>query len=346
MRLLNNKLAERKTVAEISLIGAETLMGRELGEVLDQHRPDITVKTFAASAEGNFGEKDGEPVYLEPLSAASVESDFALLFAGTAAGAEKTYELAKAASKKPALIDCTGLLESRPEARITAPLLQDSNQPESWLLVIAHPAATAIAMVLDRLSRYRKLRSAVINILEPASERGKGGISELHNQTTNLLAFKTLPKEVFDAQLSFNLLAQYGADAPLQLSTAEHRIERDLATLLSRLPNRAGIPMPSIRLVQAPVFHGYSLSVWIEFETDVNAEDLGESLATAQIEVRTPDQEVPTNVGAAAQSGLAAGDIRIDRNNPRAAWIWIAMDNLRVTAEAAAELLRAVENKL
>ena len=346
MRLLNNKLAERKTVAEISLIGAETLMGRELGEVLDQHRPDITVKTFAASAEGNFGEKDGEPVFLEPLSAASVESDFALLFAGTGAGAEKTYELAKAARKKPAVIDCTGLLESRPEARITAPLLQDSNQPESWLLVIAHPAATAIAMVLDRLSRYRKLRSAVINILEPASERGKSGISELHNQTTNLLAFKTLPKEVFDAQLSFNLLPQYGADAPLQLSTAEHRIERDLATLLSRLPNRAGIPMPSIRLVQAPVFHGYSLSVWIEFETDVNAEDLGESLATAQIEVRTPDQEVPTNVGAAAQSGLAVGDVRVDRNNPRAAWIWIAMDNLRVTADAAVELLKAVETKL
>ncbi len=333
-------------MAEISLIGAETLMGRELSEVLDQERPDITIKTFAASAEGNFGEKDGEPVYLEPLTGDTVELDFALLFAGTAAGAEKIYELVRAAGKKPAVIDCTGLLESRPEARITAPLLQDSKPPESWLLVIAHPAATAIAMVLDRLSRYRKLRSAVINILEPASERGKSGISELHNQTTNLLAFKTLPKEIFDAQLSFNLLPQYGADAPLQLVAAEQRIERDLATLLSRVPNGASIPMPSIRLVQAPVFHGYSLSLWIEFETDVNAEELGESLATAQIEVRSADQEVPTNVGAAAQSGLAAGDIRVDHNNPHAAWIWIAMDNLRVIAEAAAELLRSFEKKL
>lgn len=346
MRLLNNELAERKIVAEISLVGAETLMGRELGEVLDQQRPDITIKTFAANGEGNFGEKDGEPVYLEGLTGHAIESDFALLFAGTAAGAEKTYELAKAAGQKPAIIDCTGLLESRPEARITAPLLQDSKSPDSWLLVIAHPAATAIAMVLARLSGYRKLRSAVINILEPASERGKSGISELHSQTTNLLAFKTLPKEVFDAQLSFNLLPQYGADAPLQLATAEQRIERDLATLASRLSNRASIPMPSIRLVQAPVFHGYSLSLWVEFESDVNAEDLSESLATAQIEVRSTDQEAPTNVGAAAQSGLAAGDIRVDRNNLRAAWIWIAMDNLRITAEAAAELLRAVETKL
>jgi aspartate-semialdehyde dehydrogenase len=343
--LQNNELAEQKTVAEISLVGAETLMGRELSEVLDQRRPDISIKTFAASGEGNFSEKDGEAVYLEALNANGIQSDLALVFAGNAIGAEKTYELAKAAGNKPAIVDCTGLLESKPEARITAPLLDDSKRPDNWLLIIAHPAATAIAMMLDRLSRYRKLRSAVINILEPASERGKSGISELHNQTTNLLAFKTLPKDVFDAQVSFNLLPQYGADAPVHLGTAEQRIERDLATLLSRQPNRAAIPMPSIRLVQAPVFHGYSLSVWVEFETDVNGEELSEALATAQIEVRSADQEVPTNVGAAGQSGLAAGDIRVDHNNPRAAWIWIALDNLRVTAEAAADLLRTLENK-
>ncbi|MFL6414740.1 MAG: Asd/ArgC dimerization domain-containing protein [Bryobacteraceae bacterium] len=338
-------MAEQKTVTEISLIGAETLMGRELNEVLDQRRPDLSIKTFAASGEGNFGEKDGEAVYLDPLTVGAIQSDFALLFAGTPAGAEKTYELVKQAGRKPAIIDCTGLLESKPEARITAPFLQELAKPDTWLFVIAHPAATAVAMVLGRLSRYRKVRSAIINILEPASERGKGGISELHNQTTNLLAFKTLPKEVFDAQLSFNLLPQYGGDAPVQLSDAEQRIERDLATVLSRHPNRATIPMPSIRLVQAPVFHGYSMSVWVEFETDVNAEELSEALATAQIEVRSADQDPPTNVGAAAQSGLAAGDIRVDRNNSRAAWIWIAMDNLRITAESAAELLPPLENK-
>jgi len=345
VRSQDNKLAKQKTVTEISLVGAETLMGRELTEVLDQRRPDLSVKTFAASGEGNFGEKEGEAVYLDALSAGAVESDLALLFAGTAPGAEKTYQLVKASGGKPAIIDCTGLLENRPEARIIAPLLQTADQPDGWLLVIAHPAATAIAMVLDRMSRYRKMRSAVINILDPASERGKGGITELHTQTTNLLAFKALPKEVFDAQLSFNLLPQYGSDAPLHLADAEQRIERDLATLLSRHPNRAVIPMPSIRLVQAPVFHGYSLSVWVEFETDVNQEELGETLATAQIEVRSAEQEPPTNVGAAAQSGVAAGDIRVDRNNPRAAWIWIALDNLRLTADGAAELLRPLENK-
>lgn len=331
-------MAKTQIVSQVSLVGAETLMGRELTEVLNQKRPDIIVKTFAASGEGNFGEKDGEAVYLEALTAESLESDQAVLFAGTVPGAEKTYELVKQAGGAPVVIDCTGVLESRPEARIIAPLVEEP-KPDGWLLIVAHPAAAGLALVLRRLSRYRNLKNAVVTIFEPASERGKSGISELHNQTTNLMAFKALPKEVFDAQLSFNLLSQYGSEAPFQLSAAEQRIERDLATLLSRMPNKAMIPIPSIRLVQAPVFHGYSFSLWLELESDVNAEDLGEALASAQIDVRTGDQEAPSNVGAATQSGLAAGDIRVDRNNPRAVWVWIAMDNLRVTADAAAEAL-------
>lgn len=333
-------MAKQKVASQISLVGGETLLGRELQEVFERRQGEVTVKSYAASGEGNFGEQEGEAVYVEPLTPGSIKSDSAILFAGAAVGAEKTYELVKEAGGKPPIIDCTGLLENRPEARITSPTLEDLKLPQGWLFVISHPAATGIAMALVRLSRYRRLRGAVINIFEPASERGKTGITELHQQTTNLLAFKTLPKDVFDAQLSFNLLPQYGEDAPAQLSAVEQRIERELATLLSRQPNRAAIPMPSLRLSQAPVFHGYSLSLWVEFESDINAEELGEALATAQIEVRSSDQEPPSNVGVATQSGLTAGDIRVDRNNPRAAWIWIVMDNLRMTADAASDILR------
>jgi len=39
------------------------------------------------------------------------------------------------------------------------------------------------------------------------------------------------------------------------------------------------------------------------------------------------------------QSGLIAGDIRIDGNNPRAAWLWVVGDNVRLMADAAADLL-------
>ena len=73
----------------------------------------------------------------------------------------------------------------------------------------------------------------MIEIFEPVSERGKAGIDELQKQAVALLSFKPLPKAVFDAQVSFNMLSQYGSDAPLSLEEIELKIDRHLASLLA-----------------------------------------------------------------------------------------------------------------
>ncbi|MBV8570767.1 MAG: hypothetical protein JO319_09145 [Acidobacteriaceae bacterium] len=324
--------------ARLALVGGDTLLGKEIQEVLEGRKSRAVVIGYSASGEGNFGEQEGEPVYLEPLDAKAVAADDAILLAGSVQGAQKAYALAKAAGGRPTVIDCTGQLEQQPEARIVAPLLGDSRRDAKWLLVIAHPAASALALILNRVARYRGIERTVAHIFEPASERGKHGVSELHLQTTNLLSFKPLEKTVFDAQLAFNLLPQYGHEAPQKLPAIEQQIERHVATILANNP-QPGLPMPSLRLIQAPVFHGYSISAWIEFSSAVAIGELREALASSQIEVRGPDEAAPDTVGAASQSGLTAGDIRIDHNNSRAVWIWIVCDNLRLTADAAADLV-------
>ena len=328
-----------KPKTKLALVGSETLLGTELAEVLKNRAPESNLVTFAASGEGNFADAEGEAVYVEPLDAKTMSESQAVLLAGSSEGAQKAYALAKEAGGRPLLIDCSGYLEHLPEARILAPLLQDPDLRERWLVVIAHPAASSLALILKRLARYRGLKQLVVNIFEPASEYGKKGIGELHQQTANLLAFKPLTKELFDAQLSFNLLAQYGEEAPVKLAATESRIERHLATLLAAEQSGVEIPIPSIRLVAAPVFHGYSMSIWCEFETNVTAGEVGEALACAQIEVRAKDEEPPDNVGAANQSGLIAGDIRVDRNNAHAVWFWVVGDNIRLVADEAADLI-------
>ncbi len=327
----------------LALIGAETLLGRELQEVLKNRSAGTTIASFASSGEGNFGEENGEAIYREAFEAQSLKNVQAVLIAGTETGAMKALQLARAsrgaaAGRKPVLIDCTGYLDREPEASMVSPLLgRPENESSKELFVIAHPAASALSLVLTRLGRRMQIERAVAHVFEPASERGKRGITELQQQTTGLLSFKTLPKEVFDDQLSFNLLAQYGAEAPEKLASIEQRIERHLATLLDRQPEK--IPFPSLRLIQAPVFHGYSISVWIEFADEVNATELGEAVASAQVEVRGPNEDPPHGVGATGQSGLMAGDIRVDRNNARSAWFWIVGDNLRLAADGAAEVI-------
>ena len=168
-------------------------------------------------------------------------------------------------------------------------------------------------------------------MFEPASERGQRGLDELQQQTVAVLSFQKLKTDVFDAQSAFNMLARYGEEALEPLESIEQRVERHLASLLAAWP---GIPMPSLRVIQAPVFHGHSFSVWVEFEDNPGAEAICESLVRIQgLDVR-PD-EPPTNVGIAGQSGMSVGAIAVDRNQPRACWFWLASDNLRLAAENA-----------
>ena len=98
--------------------------------------------------------------------------------------------------------------------------------------------------------------------------------------------------------------------------------------------------MPSLRLIQAPVFHGYSMSAWVEFESNPGVEAIESALVAGPIEVRSGEFEPPNNVGQAGQSGIAVGAVTPDRNNPDAVWFWIVTDNLRLSAENAVAVAR------
>ena len=197
------------------------------------------------------------------------------------------------------------------------------------------PAAIALTTLLAQLGDAAPIRRSVAHIFEPASERGQRGLTELQKQTVAVLAFKKLPREVFDTQLAFSMLARYGEEALEPLEGIEQRLERHVASLLTHWP---GVPMPSLRLIQAPVFHGHSLSVWVEFETNPEAVALSNRLEDAGFDVRP--EEPPANAAIAGISGLSVGAIAVDRNNPRACWFWLVADNLRLAADNAVSVAR------
>ena len=167
-------------------------------------------------------------------------------------------------------------------------------------------------------------------------ERGHPGIGELDKQTRALLALQPIPQTVYDAQLAYNLLPSYGSEAPAKLEEVEARIDRHLVKLLTG----SGIPQPSLRLVQAPVFHGYSFSLWVEFAEVQDPGKIATVLRAAKVDVRDGDTAPASNVGTAQQSGLTVGSIRQDRNHPKAVWLWMVCDNLRLLGENALAVAR------
>ncbi len=329
---------DKPNVTRIALVGGDSLMGREIRELISQLKPGPALELISGEAGDPKLTRDdeGEAVVLQPMNAETLSGVRAVILAGNPESSQRALELT-AQSGKP-LIDLTASLEEHSNARLRSPLLEPSAGSKSQNIhIIAHPAATMLALFYARLVKQWPIRQSLVVVFEPASQRGQKGLHELQSQTVNLLSFKPLPKDVYDAQVGFNLLPAFGTEAPMALEQMEARMDRHLATLLL-ISSRA--PMPSLRLVQAPVFHGYSASVWVEFEANPTVEELGLALASAQIEVRTADEEPPNNVGAAGQSGLTVGDIRQDRNHPRAFWCWLVSDNIRTQAETAVAVLR------
>ncbi|HWC99738.1 MAG TPA: Asd/ArgC dimerization domain-containing protein [Candidatus Sulfopaludibacter sp.] len=320
----------------VALIGSESLLGREIRDIVATSAPGFDLRLIAADEEepGKLTRVGDEMATVLRLNAVNMADADAIFLAGSPEFNRKALELAQSP-----VIDLTYVTEDRPEARLRAPFIEEQNEEPADTTgdfhLIAHPAAIALALFLRRLEMHDPIRRSVVQVFAPASELGLTGVGELQQQTVSLLSFKPMPKAVFDTQVAFNLLAQYGEEAPQKLEDLELRIERHLATLLAFPGEGDGVPMPSIRLVQAPVFHGYSFSVWVEFDGNPGVEAIENGLPSPYIDVRTKEFEPPTNVGQAGQSGITVGAITADRNDPESCWFWIVSDNLRLAAENA-----------
>jgi aspartate-semialdehyde dehydrogenase len=339
-----------------ALVGSESLMGREIRDIAATSAPELGLRLIAADAErpGTLTRQGDEPAMVIELDARSLADARAVFLAGSAESSSKALKLLEG-SGIPA-IDLTATAEEHPAARLRAPMVEGEAQHDGSdvlppaetsgdvIHVIAHPAAIALTLFLRRLHVHDPIRRSVIEIFAPASEHGAAGVEELQQQTISLLSFKNMPHSIFDTQAAFNLLARYGTEAPVLLEDAELRIERHLATLLALGGGDDGeataVPMPSLRLIQAPVFHGYSFSAWVEFENNPGIEALESALVSGPIEVRGAEFEPPTSVGQAGQGGIAVGAITPDRNNPEAVWFWGVADNLRLAAENAVAVAR------
>lgn len=323
----------------VALVAGESLLGREVRDTLGESGTDFSVRLIAApdEEEGKLTEAAGTFAVSVKLERSALQDIDATVLACTPELALQVAALGSGGT----LIDLSYALEERENARLRAPVVEphDFRVAHDAIQVVAHPAAVALALVLGRIHPVFAIERSVVQVFEPASERGRGGMEEMQGQAVNLLSFKPLPTAVYDTQVSYVLLPRWGEEAPVQLEEIEARIERHLATLLA---NGSGAPVPSLRLIQAPVFHGYSFSLWIEFAERPSLAALEQVLDESPIDVRQAATEPPNNVGVAGQSGVTVGAAILDRNNSRALWLWMAADNLKLMADTALDILREV----
>lgn len=329
--------ATRGGTFKLAIVGAATLKGRELKEVLTE-RNFPARDTRLLDDEESLGQVDSvgdEPTFIQSVMPEHLENVDFTFFASDEAYTRDTWPMARTAGSD--IIDLSYALDSEPGVALRAPWVERELGITPAIdfggapVCIAHPAAIVLALLLLRLQKVCTIARAVATAFEPASEHGRRGMDELHEQTVNLLSFQQLPRTVFDAQIAFNLLDRYGEKSLPPLGSVDERIRRHFRVLVG---DKAAVP--SLMLLQAPIFHGHAFSIYIETGHPMKADAAAQALKGEHVEIAQGFEDSPSNVNAAGQEQIQVM-LRQDPEHSNGLWLWAASDNLRIAAVAAVE---------
>lgn len=347
----------------VAVVGASSLLGKELLAVLKERNFPVARLITAQPEEGEMElpvmdlRAGFQPVMADAaLSEADLEFIFVAALPRQASGKKaesgtgwppflrSPAELA--ASTHATVIDLSEGLAGEAGGQLCVPWLEEAgraatpstgrrNSPR--FLISPHPAAVALSTLLLRLGRRSPVKKAVAQIFVPASEFGSLGVEELQKQTVALLSFQKFPHAVFGQQLAFNLLSRFSppakGHAELTLADLETRFQDQVRGLLGK-----DLPLPALRVIQAPVFHSLAFSIYVETAERTAPEELARALAGAHVELRRHKDDAPSQVAAAGADDILVDAVTPDALCPQGVWIWAAVDNLRLAAANAVEI--------
>ncbi|MFI5115694.1 MAG: Asd/ArgC dimerization domain-containing protein [Terriglobales bacterium] len=321
----------------VAIVGAGTLKGRELKDVLsDRNFPATDIRLLDDDESlGQLEAVGEEPTFIQSVLPEHLENVDFTFFAADETFSRNTWPMARKAGSD--IIDLSYGLENEKGVLLRAPWVERELGLGSRVdftpvpVAIAHPAAVVLALLMLRAQKVGSVARAVATVFQPASEYGKRGMDELHEQTVNLLSFQQLPKSVFDAQVAFNLIDRYGEKAVSSLNSAESRIQQHFHKLVGER-----LAVPSLMLLQAPIFHGHAFSLYLELEQAAQTEELTAALSGEHVDLLQSADESPSNVNAAGQEQIQVF-ARRDSQRPTGFWLWAASDNLRIASLTAVE---------
>ena len=335
----------------IGIVGAASLAGKELSDELAESllaTSNVVLLDDEDEAAGQVTTAGEDPAFIQRIEAESFERMDFVFFAGDAEITKRHWQEARRAGAS--IVDLTYALEMERDVLVLSPWVSEAlgerargREPDlrTPAVVAAHPAAVMLGMTAARLSAQMEVASLAATVMEPASEHGRAAMDEMHQQTVSLLSFQSLPREQYDAQVSFNLLPALGDGAKVRLGPTERRIRSEYAGF-----SNGALPPLALQMVQAPVFHGYVVSGLVELKKAATVEEVESALAGDHIDVVSVDSEPPSNLSAAGQEDIMVrvmGDFEGAERGTRF-WLWLAADNLKLSAlnaiACAAELRR------
>lgn len=330
-------VATRPKLYRAAIVGAASLKGKEVAEILNERNfPAADIRLLDDDESLGQLEAMGDEIsFIQRVRAEQFENVDFTFFASDQDSTRRSWKDARDAGST--IVDLSGVLEDQVGATVRSLWIERERgqvatpELQPGPCVTAHPAAVTLALLLLRARKAGSIRRVVATVFEPASEHGQRGMDELHQQTVNLLSFQPLPKDVFDAQVAFNMVQRYGQKSQPPLDSVEAKVLRHYRKIAGE-----DTPKPSVLLLQAPIFHGHAMAVFLEMDQAVDLTELARVLAGDHVAIPREEEDAPSNVSSAGQADIQLA-VKMDAMQPNGVWLWAAADNLRISAITAVE---------
>jgi len=300
----------------VGIVNPPTLVGTEIQSILRERSfpyAKIVLLDSTGQSTGMLTEIGDEPAIVLPVSDDELEDCDVVFFCGPAEGNREWIQ--RYEEDNFVAIDLSQPSSAAEGRLAVAGVNLEAIGSGDRLLVSPHPIAIPIAIVLHQVELLGRVEICTATVVQPASEFDQLGIEELARQTISVLNIQTVPHEVFDRQLAFNLYP------------ATERNEEFITTQIHALTD------PDMQLAllvtQGTVFHGHTFSLFVKTKEDLTPDRITATLrANAAIVFAEGDQAFGT-IDAAGKDEVLIAEVRPDASIRGGFWVWAVCDNLR-----------------
>ena len=314
---------------KVAVVGATGMVGQIMLKVLEERNFPLTELIPVASAK-SVGTKiifNGKPHPVVSMETAIEMKPQIALFS---AGGDTSMAFApKFADVGTTVIDNSSAWRMDPSKKLVVPEI-NANLLTKEDKIIANPNCSTIqlVMVLNPLHKKYGIKRVIVSTYQSVTGTGKKAVDQLNAEIHNAVHPDSVKvDQVYPHQIFKNALPQCDVFSDEDYTKEELKLMREPKKIMS--DDSLAITATAVRV---PVQGGHSESVNLEFNTEINLQELRSILEETPGVVVLDDVKnglYPMPLKAEGKDDVFVGRIRKDLSAPNAINLWIVADNLR-----------------
>ncbi len=318
----------KKNTYDIAIVGATGIVGHTLLALLaERHFPLRNIYLLASDrSAGDIIPYAGTAYTVRRVD----EFDFSqtqLCF--FCASNEISAEFApRAAALGNWIIDKSAWFRNDVDVPLVVPEVNAAALAQAHKKMIASPNCSTIpiAMVLKPLHDAAHIKRIQIATYQSVSGSGKAALTELSQQSIQILNGQSVMPSVYPQQIAFNVLAQIDAFEENGYTREEMKLLREIHKIF----NDETIAI-SATAVRVPVFYGHAAAVSIETSQPLSVSQAQRMLSQMPgVKLFADAGDFPSPVrDAAGQDHVCVGRVRQDISHSHGLCLWVVADNIR-----------------